>query len=77
MTLTAFPRIGAGAFTFPALDVGGPVTNSLFFPDLAINEHPRFPALTRSIRERRGEPVPINVPIFMDAQVLGGRVPLP
>ena len=40
---------------------------SLFFPDEAINgSHPRFKTLTRNIRERRGEKIMINVPIFPD-----------
>ena len=40
---------------------------SLFFPDEAINgSHPRFKTLTQNIRERRGEKITINVPIFPD-----------
>lgn len=44
-----------------------PVCRSLFFPDEAINNsHPRFATVTRNIRERRGEKVVINVPIYVD-----------
>jgi len=39
----------------------------LFYPDEAINNsHPRFKTLTRNIRQRRGEKVAINVPIYID-----------
>ena len=38
------------------------------YPDEAINNaHPRFKTLTRNIRERRGEKVIINVPIYVDS----------
>lgn len=35
-------------------------------PDYIINPHPRFAALTRNIRERRGKKVDIRVPLFRD-----------
>lgn len=41
-------------------------TRSLFVPDMAINNHPRFPGLVQSIRERRGQKVNITVPLFQD-----------
>lgn len=41
-------------------------SKSLFTFDAAINEHPRFPTLSKIIRERRGEKVCIKVPLFMD-----------
>ena len=66
LTVTSFPRMGVGHFTVPAYDAGGPVAASLFTPDEAINEHPRFPTLTANIRERRGSNVAINVPVFVD-----------
>ncbi|XP_033859109.1 glutamate--cysteine ligase catalytic subunit-like [Acipenser ruthenus] len=68
-TLTAFPRLGCPSFTFPEFDpkpVEKGASKSLFFPDEAINQHPRFSTLTRNIRHRRGEKVVINVPIFKD-----------
>jgi len=43
-----------------------PVTHSLFINDEIINSHPRFPALTKNIRERRGENVDIRIPLFID-----------
>ncbi|CAL9687977.1 unnamed protein product [Knipowitschia caucasica] len=68
-TVTAFPRLGCPGFTrpeHPPTPVEKGVSKSLFFPDQAINVHPRFSTLTRNIRHRRGEKVVINVPIFKD-----------
>ncbi|XP_069462231.1 glutamate--cysteine ligase catalytic subunit [Ambystoma mexicanum] len=68
-TITAFPRLGCPGFTFPEFEptpVEAGASKSLFFPDEAINKHPRFSTLTRNIRHRRGEKVVINVPIFKD-----------
>uniref|UniRef100_A0A669DTR0 Glutamate--cysteine ligase n=1 Tax=Oreochromis niloticus TaxID=8128 RepID=A0A669DTR0_ORENI len=67
--ITAFPRLGCPGFTKPEYrptPVETGVSKSLFFPDEAINRHPRFSTLTRNIRHRRGEKVVINVPIFKD-----------
>ncbi|XP_034364846.1 glutamate--cysteine ligase catalytic subunit [Arvicanthis niloticus] len=68
-TITSFPRLGCPGFTLPEYrpnpEEGG-ASKSLFFPDEAINKHPRFGTLTRNIRHRRGEKVVINVPIFKD-----------
>uniref|UniRef100_A0A3Q3BLU2 Glutamate--cysteine ligase n=1 Tax=Kryptolebias marmoratus TaxID=37003 RepID=A0A3Q3BLU2_KRYMA len=68
-TITAFPRLGCPGFTQPEFRPN-PHKNgnsrSLFFPDEAINRHPRFGTLTRNICRRRGEKVVINVPIFRD-----------
>uniref|UniRef100_A0A8C5SQD4 Glutamate--cysteine ligase n=1 Tax=Laticauda laticaudata TaxID=8630 RepID=A0A8C5SQD4_LATLA len=68
-TVTSFPRLGCPGFTIPEyhptpIEMGA--SKSLFFPDEAINKHPRFSTLTRNIRHRRGEKVIINVPIFKD-----------
>nr|XP_031544503.1 glutamate--cysteine ligase catalytic subunit isoform X2 [Vicugna pacos] len=68
-TITSFPRLGCPGFTLPEFrprPVEGGASKSLFFPDEAINKHPRFSTLTRNIRHRRGEKVVINVPIFKD-----------
>ncbi|KAK3602244.1 hypothetical protein CHS0354_034479 [Potamilus streckersoni] len=69
MTLTSFPRTGCPAFTFPVC-VPTPnegASQSLFFPDSVIfPDHPRFRTLSRNIRERRGEKVAINIPIYKD-----------
>uniref|UniRef100_A0A4W6DZP0 Glutamate--cysteine ligase n=1 Tax=Lates calcarifer TaxID=8187 RepID=A0A4W6DZP0_LATCA len=68
-TITSFPRLGCPGFTKPEhrpTPVEKGASKSLFFPDEAINRHPRFSALTRNIRHRRGEKVAINVPIFKD-----------
>ncbi|XP_014489280.1 PREDICTED: glutamate--cysteine ligase catalytic subunit [Dinoponera quadriceps] len=72
MSLTVFPRIGAPDFTdppsYPTPSVGA--SRSLFFPDEVIFPgHPRFKTLTRNIRERRGEKVAINIPIYRDENV--------
>ncbi|KPP70212.1 glutamate--cysteine ligase catalytic subunit-like, partial [Scleropages formosus] len=68
-TITSFPRLGCPGFTLPECEptpVERGASKSLFFPDEAINRHPRFSTLTRNIRHRRGEKVVINVPIFKD-----------
>lgn len=54
-TLTNFPRLGCPDFTDPGFTPNpeGPVSQSLFFPDQAINPHPRFATLTANIRCRR------------------------
>uniref|UniRef100_A0A8C8F9P7 Glutamate--cysteine ligase n=1 Tax=Oncorhynchus tshawytscha TaxID=74940 RepID=A0A8C8F9P7_ONCTS len=66
-TITSFPRLGCPGFTQPEYKptpVEKGVSKSLFFPDEAINQHPRFSTLTRNIRHRRGEKVVINVPSY-------------
>ncbi|KAI4501681.1 hypothetical protein M0802_003016 [Mischocyttarus mexicanus] len=72
LSLTNFPRLGAPDFTdppsMPTPNAGA--SRSLFFPDEAIFPgHPRFKTLTKNIRERRGEKVSINIPIFKDTNV--------
>ncbi|XP_055025770.1 glutamate--cysteine ligase catalytic subunit isoform X2 [Misgurnus anguillicaudatus] len=69
LTVTSFPRLGCPGFTLPEhkpTPTEKGVSKSLFFPDEAINSHPRFSTLTRNIRHRRGEKVVINVPVFKD-----------
>ncbi|XP_035659867.1 glutamate--cysteine ligase catalytic subunit-like [Branchiostoma floridae] len=69
ISFTVFPRLGSPAFTDPQVECNPTVntaSRSLFFPDAAINHHPRFRTLTRNIRERRGEKVCINIPVFQD-----------
>ncbi|TRY96963.1 hypothetical protein DNTS_033570 [Danionella cerebrum] len=69
LTVTSFPRLGCPGFTQPEYKptpVEKGASKSLFFPDEAINRHPRFSTLTRNIRHRRGEKVVINVPVFKD-----------
>eukprot|EP00050_Salpingoeca_kvevrii_P011264 m.13992 g.13992 ORF g.13992 m.13992 type:complete len:653 (-) comp3341_c0_seq1:2547-4505(-) len=68
MALTAFPRLGCPNFTHPSYPpaVDGDISKSMFFPDEAINQHPRFKTLTANIRRRRGRKVAINVPVYHD-----------
>lgn len=67
LSITSFPRLGCvGEFTYPYYPPTGPKSRSLFVPDEIINPHARFPTLTANIRERRGEKVEINVPLFID-----------
>ncbi|CAG0895094.1 unnamed protein product [Cyprideis torosa] len=69
IALTAFPRLGCPGSTnaiCPPNPMAG-VTRSIFLPDeVTFPGHPRFKTLARNIRERRGEKVVINVPIFRD-----------
>ncbi|KAA1063774.1 hypothetical protein PGTUg99_000151 [Puccinia graminis f. sp. tritici] len=67
VTLTSFPRLGAPqGFTVPYEAPCGSVAQSLYLPDDVINQHIRFPTLTRNIRKRRGSKVAIFVPVFPD-----------
>lgn len=69
MTMGNFPLLGCADFTDPQTrpNFGQGAAASRFFPDDAIfSAHPRFPTLTKNIRQRRGERVAINVPIFKD-----------
>ena len=61
------PRLGVGDFTYPASSpLNGPIAASQFIPDDIINPHPRFGALTRNIRTRRGSNVDIRMPLYID-----------
>ncbi|XP_023017496.2 glutamate--cysteine ligase [Leptinotarsa decemlineata] len=69
LCVTSFPRLGCEDFTYPPTKVTTDrgITRSLFYPDEAINQvHPRWKNATNNIRERRGEKVAINLPIFRD-----------
>lgn len=66
LTITTFPLMGVGKFTDPYQKPEGSVSRSFFLPDNIINTHARFPTLTSNIRERRGEKVSINVPLYRD-----------
>ncbi|CAL1548977.1 unnamed protein product, partial [Lymnaea stagnalis] len=69
LSLTVFPRLGCGTFTWPIAKtnpVNG-ISRSLFFPDEAINQgHVRFMTVTRNCRLRRTEKQLINIPIYKD-----------
>lgn len=67
-TLTSFPTMGMGDFTYPSATPKGPSSESLFLPDEVINKHVRFPTLTANIRKRRGQKVAINIPLFKDTK---------
>ncbi|OQR79735.1 glutamate--cysteine ligase-like [Tropilaelaps mercedesae] len=69
--LTTFFRLGRGKFTSPVSEPHWDTSylRSISFPDEAVfSEHPRFKTLARSIYERRGKKVVINVPIFKDVK---------
>lgn len=70
LSVTAFPHLGCDGYTWPTYKTGpneNEVSKSLFWTDNAIFPgHPRFKSLTKNIRERRGEKVRINVPLFID-----------
>ena len=76
-TVPCFPLLGVGTFTEPPHPPGGPAAQSLFVPDALINPHPRFPALTANIRERRGAKVDIRLPRFQDTNTPQGIVGAP
>lgn len=66
LSVTSYPLLGVGHFAETDAQPNGPVTQSLFMPDDVINLHPRFPTLSKNIRERRGKKVEIAVPVFKD-----------
>ncbi|KAB0804942.1 hypothetical protein PPYR_01912 [Photinus pyralis] len=68
LSMTNFPRLGCRDFTDPETTPtpSEGATRSLFFPDDAIFPHPRFKNLSRNIRERRGEKVCVNLPVYRD-----------
>ncbi|XP_023932288.1 glutamate--cysteine ligase catalytic subunit-like [Lingula anatina] len=69
LSVVTFPRLGCPNFSrpeFPPTPTEG-ASRSLFYPEEVIFPgHPRFKTLTRNIRQRRGEKVAINIPIFKD-----------
>eukprot|EP00752_Nemacystus_decipiens_P010042 g8955.t1 len=62
---SSLPRHGAPGDS-SKWHVRGPVANSAYIPDAVINPHPRFGALTKNIRARRGHNVDIRIPLFRD-----------
>ena len=64
--------MGCSTFTDPPHPPGGAVSESFFVPDACINPHPRFAALVRNIRSRRGTKVDIRLPRFRDAHTPEG-----
>lgn len=85
-TMTCFPLMGVGDYiaaphnAAAGYHVRGPVANSAYVPDVIINPHPRFGALTRNIRARRGANVSIRPPLFRDQntpEFLGEMANLP
>ncbi len=60
--------MGTGDFIHNPQPFEAPHTQSKYVPDYAINPHPRFAALTRNIRARRGKKVDIQVPLFKDSR---------
>lgn len=76
-TTSNFPMLGAEGYEH-SRNVGGSIAQSALVSDQVINPHPRFAALTRNIRHRRGSNVEIKVPracgggpIEMDAMAFG------
>ena len=75
VTLVTFPLMGQGDFTNHPEPFSSEVSQSLFVPDICINQtHPRFFTLTRNIRLRRGRKVCIQVPLFIDKNTIANTV---
>lgn len=69
ITSGIFPLLGVGDFFTPREDPPKEnlASRSVFVSDECINPHPRFPTLTKHIRERHGNPVTeIHAPIYKD-----------
>ena len=67
----SFPLLGASNDDLPR---NGPVASSVLVPDEVINPHPRFGALTKNIRERRGSNVEVIAPLFQDDNTTGDAI---
>eukprot|EP01031_Cornospumella_fuschlensis_P029942 gene29942-36163_t len=67
-TVTSFPLMGCGDFIDQAHKFDSPYSQSQYIPDYCINPHPRFAALVRNIRMRRGEKVNVKIPLFRDVR---------
>lgn len=65
-TITCFPLLGVKDYIHNPLPFDSTYSKSIYIPDYVINPHPRFAALTRNIRNRRGCKVDIQVPLFKD-----------
>ena len=70
-TVVAFPLLGMSNGDLPR---NGPVAASVLVPDDVINPHPRFGALTKNIRERRGSNVEVIAPLFQDDNTTGDAI---
>lgn len=68
ISCSSFPRLGLIDSFPPGEKYTNKYSLSKYFPDEAINPHPRFATLVENIRTRRGCKVDINVPIFMDSK---------
>jgi glutamate--cysteine ligase catalytic subunit len=67
VTMPAFPMMGVGDFCHPMPNPAvNECTTSPTMPDAVMLPAPRFHALTRNIRERRGGKVDIRVPLLRD-----------
>lgn len=67
VSMPAFPLMGVGDYTEPPVAPDFDVTQSESVPDGMITPIPRFHALTRNIRQRRGSKVDIRVPLYKDS----------
>ena len=68
VTMPAFPLMGVGQFAEPHAAPNGPSAASDFIPDEVITPVPRFHALTRNIRKRRGSKVEVRLPLLRDSK---------
>ena len=71
VSATSVPNLGVGRYstleTFPEnLEEANSASRSRFVLDESANPHPRFGALMRNIRARRGDKVDIKIPLFED-----------
>lgn len=75
-TISNFPMLGVSSYDH-AQNLRGEIANSEYVSDEIINPHPRFGALTRNIRARKGKNVNITVrtdggeALHMDAMAFG------
>lgn len=58
--------MGCSDFIDQPYKFDAPYSQSIYIPDYCINPHPRFAALVRNIRMRRGEKVNIKIPLYRD-----------
>ena len=67
VSLPCFPLMGVGDYFYPRdHENSNSVCSSIYLDDQIICPHPRFPTLTRNIVARRGRPLEMYAPLFVD-----------
>ncbi|OMJ79404.1 hypothetical protein SteCoe_20557 [Stentor coeruleus] len=79
ITLPCFPFMGIGDYFYPknSENTGNSVSSSIYLDDDIICPHPRFSTLTKNIIARRGRPLEMYAPLFIDEFTSNENEPKP